>query len=386
MSSVSSQFAATAIRSIIYLGMDVHKDSITIAVLPAGAKTATRLDRLPNDLAKLKRYLERLARDGEIRACYEASGAGYVLHRALQAWGYACDVIAPSLIPKRPGVQRKHDKYDASELARHYRAGELTPVRIPSEAEERVRDVVRCRETFQREILKSRHYILKFLARRGFVFREGTNWCTPHLRWLQHLTTEQSPLAPADRLVYREYHALLAYKLQRRDELDREIERLAELPTLAPMVQRLQCFRGIALQGAMVLATEIVDWRRFERPTQLAAYLGLVCREDSTGDRERKGSITKAGNRHCRHVLVQAAWSYHHRPASSVDLKRRQAGQPPAVIAHAWKAQQRLYHRYNHLAYRKRPQIGVVAVARELVGFLWAVMQDCPSGGEAQMA
>jgi transposase len=324
----------------------------------------------------LKRWLDRAARDGDLRACYEASGAGYVLHRALREWGYACDVIAPSLIPKRPGVQRKHDKRDASELARLYRAGELTPVRIPSEAEERVRDVVRCRETFQREILKSRHYILKFLARRGLVFREGTNWCTPHRRWLQHLTTETSPLAPADRLVFREYHALLEYKLQRRDELDREIERLAELPSLAPMVQRLQCFRGIALQGAMVLATEIVDWRRFQRPTQLAAYLGLVSREDSSGDRERKGSITKAGNSHCRHVLVQAAWSYHHRPAISDDLKRRQAGQPPAVIAHAWKAQHRLHQRYNHLAYRKQPQIAVVAVARELVGFLWAAMQD----------
>jgi transposase len=366
-------------RSIIYLGMDVHKDSITIAVLPASAKAPIRVERLGNDLPKLKRFLDRLARDGALRVCYEASGAGYVLHRAVREWGYACDVIAPSLIPKRPGVKRKHDKRDASELARLYRAGELTPVRIPSEAEERVRDVVRCRETFQREILKSRHYILKFLARRGLVFREGTNWCTPHLRWLQRLTTESSPLAPADRLVFREYHALLEYKLQRRDDLDREIARLAELPTLAPMVRRLQCFRGLALQGAMVLATEIVDWRRFERPTQLAAYLGLVCREDSSGDRERKGAITKAGTSHCRHVLIQAAWSYHHRPAVSMDLKRRQAGQPPSVIAHAWKAQQRLHQRYTHLSFRKQRQIAVVAVARELVGFLWAVMQDTSS-------
>lgn len=368
--------APVAARSIIYLGMDVHKDSITIAVLPAGAKAPMRLEKLPNDLPKRKKWIERVARDGEVQACYEASGAGYVLHRALVAWGYACEVIAPSLIPKRSGVQRKHDKRDAADLARLYRAGELVAVRIPSEADERVRDVVRCREIFQREILKSRHYLLKFLARRGFVFREGTNWCTPHLRWLQHLTTEGSPLAPEDRLVYREYHALLLYKLQRRDELDRQIERLAELPTLAPMVRRLQCFRGISLHSAMVLATEIVDWRRFERPAQLACYLGLVSREDSSGDRHRLGSITKAGNSHGRHVLIQAAWSYRHRPPTSVDLKRRQQDQPPAVITHAWKAQQRLHQRFNHLSYRKRPQIAVVAVARELVGFLWAVMQD----------
>jgi transposase len=363
-------------RTIIYLGMDVHKESLTIAALPATAKAPTRLDRLPNDLPKLKKWLDRVARDGEIRACYEASGAGYVLHRALTEWGYACEVIAPSLIPKRPGVQRKHDKRDATDLARLYRANELVVVRIPSEADERVRDVVRCRETFQREILKSRHYILKFLARRGFVFRDGTNWCTPHLQWLQHLTTDGSALAPDDRLVFREYHALLMYKLQRRDELDRQIEQLALLPTLAPMVARLQCVRGIALQSAMVLATEIVDWRRFDRPAQLACYLGLVSREDSSGDRTRLGSITKAGNTHCRHVLIQAAWSYRHRPQTSVDLKRRQAGQPPAVITHAWKAQQRLHQRFVYLSDRKRPQIAVVAVARELVGFLWAVMHD----------
>jgi transposase len=383
---MSSSSTAVAAPTTIYLGLDVHKNSITIAVLPAGAKTPTRLERLPNELPRLKRFLDRCAREGELRACYEASGAGYVLHRALREWGYACDVIAPSLIPQRPGVQRKHDKRDAAELARLYRAGELTPVRIPSEAEERVRDVVRCRETFQREILKSRHYILTFLARRGFVFREGTNWCTPHLRWLEHLTSETSPLAPADRLVFREYHALLAYKLQRREELDRQIEQLALTPALAGAVARLQCFRGISLHGAMVLATEIVDWRRFERPGQLAAYLGLVSREYSSGDRERKGSITKAGNSHCRHVLVQAAWTYHYRPHLSVEIRRRQQGQPPAVVAHAWKAQQRLHQRYEHLAYRKQSQIAVVAVARELVGFLWAVMRDLPTPEVAALA
>ena len=377
MSSSPAAVPATpAVRPIIYLGMDVHKESITIAVLPAAAKAPTRIEKLPNDLPKLRKWITRIARDGEIRSCYEASGAGYVLHRALQEWGFACDVIAPSLIPKRSGVQRKHDKRDAADLARLYRAGELVAVRIPSETDERVRDVVRCRETFQREILKSRHYILKFLARRGFVFREGTNWCTPHLRWLQHLTTDASPLAPDDRLVFREYHALLEYKLQRREELDRKIEQLALLPHLAPMVGRLQCFRGISVHSAMVLATEIVDWRRFRHPKELACYLGLVSREASSGDRRRLGSITKAGNSHCRHVLVQAAWSYRHRPQVSVDLKRRQEGQPPSVLTHSWKAQQRLHQRFNHLTYRKLPQIAVVAVAREFVGFLWAVMQD----------
>jgi len=378
MSSATAA-AASAAPSTIYLGMDVHKESITIAVLPAGAKLPTRLDRLPNDAARLRRYLDRLARGGELRACYEASGAGYVIHRAMRDWGYACDVIAPSLIPQRPGVQRKHDKRDAAELARLYRSGELTPVRVPSEAEERIRDLVRCRETFQREIVKSRHYILKFLARRGFVYREGCNWRSGHLRWLRHLASATSPLAPEDRLVFSEYLFLLDYKLQRRAELDRQVEQLALTPALAAAVGRLQCFRGLSVHGAMVLATELVDWRRFARPGQLAAYVGLVSREDSTGARERKGSITKAGNSHCRHVLVQAAWSYHYRPHLSEAIRARQRGQPAAVIAHAWKAQQRLHKRFHHLAYRKSPQIAVVAVARELVGFLWAVMQGLPA-------
>ena len=253
---MSSRAAAVpAARTIINLGMDVHKDAITIAVLPGATKAPTRLERLPNELPKLKKWMDRVARDGEIHACYAASGAGYGRQRALREWGYACEVIAPSLIPRRAGVHRQHDTRDAADLARLYRAGELVPVRIPSEADERVRDVVRCRDTFQREILKSRHYILKCLATRGFVFREGTNWCTPHLQWLQHLTTDNSPLAAEDRLVYREYHALLLYKLQRREELDRQIAQLAELPTLKPMVERLQCVRGISLHSAMVLAS-----------------------------------------------------------------------------------------------------------------------------------
>ena len=160
--------------STIFLGLDVHKESVTIAVLPSDAAAPTHVDKLAYDLKKIRRYLERLGPVASLRACYEASGAGYVLQRELATWGVACTVIAPSLIPTKPGVQRKHDTYDASQLARLFRAGELTAVHVPTEAEERVRDLVRCRSTFQREILKSRHYVLKFLARRGLVYREGT--------------------------------------------------------------------------------------------------------------------------------------------------------------------------------------------------------------------
>lgn len=362
-------------RSTIYVGMDVHKDSVMVAVFEGFATDPERVERVPNDLPKLRRFFERLSRRGEIQSCYEASGAGYVLHRQITSWGHHCVIIAPSLTPQRPGQRRKHDRRDAIQLARLYRAGELVPVRVPSPAEERVRDLVRCRQTFQREILRSRHYVTKFLARRGFVFREGAPWTRKHRRWLEKLL-RGGLLAQEDRWVFGEYLALMDYKLSRRDDLDEQIERIAFSEAYRPVVDRLRCFRGIGTLAAMTLATEIGDWRRFERPNQLMAYLGLVPSEYSSGEREHKGPITKAGNSRCRHVLVQAAWKYRHRPAVGVDLAKRQGGQPPHVIAHAWKAQHRLYKLYHRIAFKKKNQIAAVAAARELVGFLWAVMCD----------
>ena len=364
--------------STIVLGLDVHKESVTIAVLPSDAPAPTHVDTLSHDLKKLRRYLEKLGPVASLRACYEASGAGYVLQRELATWGIACTVIAPSLIPTKPGVQRKHDTYDASQLARLFRAGELTAVHVPTEAEERVRDLVRCRATFQREILKSRHYILKFLARRGLVYREGTAWRQPHYEWLRRLARSDSPLAAEDRIVFGEYLALLEYKLSRRDELDRQIATLALTPALAPKVARLHCFRGLDTHGAMVLATELADWRRFGSARELMAYFGLVPREHSSGDRHRRGSITKARNSYVRHVLVQAAWSYRFAPKVGVALKKRQAAQDPQVIAQAWNAQHRAHKVFHRLSAKRPPHVAVVAVARELVGFLWAVMHDAP--------
>lgn len=361
--------------SMIWIGMDVHKDTVMVAVYLNEAREPEIVQQLPNDSRKLKRFFERWSRHGEIRGCYEASGAGYVLQRDMADWGYGCEVVAPSLIPVRPGERRKHDRRDATQLARLYRAGELVAIRIPSAADERVRDLVRCRQCFQREVLRSRHYVTKFLARRGFVYRQGQNWTREHRRWLVSLL-QDGGLEPEDRSVFGEYLALLDYKLSRREELDDQIEKLAFSPAYKPRVERLRCFRGIDTLAAMTLATEIGDWRRFERPGQLMAYLGLVPSEHSSGEREHRGPITKTGNSRCRHVLVQAAWHYRHRPAVSTGLKRRQRAQPPAVVGHAWKAQHHLYKLYHRIAVRKSSCIAAVAVARELVGFLWAVMQE----------
>ena len=359
----------------VYVGMDVHKDSVMIAVLPEGEREPTLVKRLSHDPRGIRRLLDRLAREHEVRACYEASGAGYVLERKIRSWGHDCEIVAPSLIPWRPGERRKHDRKDAEELARLYRAGELVTIRMPTEREERVRDLVRCRGTFQREILKSRHYILKFLARRGLVYREGKNWTGKHWAWLRTIQRD-AVLETEDQVALGEYLALLDYKLDRREELDRQIEALALEPSYREAVGRLCCLKGISTQAAMVLVTEIGDFRRFEHPGKLMAYVGLVPSEHSSGGTRRQGSITKAGNSRARHVLVQAAWTYRFPPRRGAVLKRRQEGQPPDAIAHSWKAQHRLNKVFKRLAFRKNNRIAAVAVARELVGFVWALMQE----------
>lgn len=370
-------------HEIIWLGMDVHKDSITIAAYVGAAEKPKEVTRLPNDPAKLRRFLARQAEQGEIRACYEASGAGFVIQRSMKEWGYACQVIAPSLIPQRPGKHRKHDRYDATELGQQYRAGQLVVVRVPSEAEERVRDVVRCRERFQKEILQTRHSVLKFLARRDRVYREGKNWTKRHWEWLRRLL-RPGELAAEDHLVLSEYIGLLEYKIGRRDELDLWIEDQALKPYYRERVAALKCFRGIDVHGGMVLASEIGDFRRFGKPEALMSFVGLIPRENSSGDRHRRGSITKAGNSHCRHVLVQAAWSYCRPPTVGAALKKRQQGASATLVAHSWKAQHRLHKVWKRVSARRGSNIAVVAVARELVGFIWAAMQEVEQSTETQ--
>lgn len=358
-----------------WVGLDVHKDSFTAAVFRNHDPEPLRVDRLPYDLRKIRRYVQRLLTEGTVRVCYEASGAGYVLQRSLTAWGVECHLAAPSLIPRRPGEHRKTDRRDAIKIGRDFRDHRLVLIYVPTEEDERVRDLVRCRETFQREIIKSRHYILKFMRRRGFVYRHGTHWTRRHLTWIRQVLALED-LAEEDHVVLSEYLALLEYKLQRRDDLDQRIEALALTPRYKPLVDRICCFRGFKTQAAMVLATELGDVRRFQSPRQLMAYVGLVPGEQSSGDRRRLGSITKAGNARVRHILIQAAWHYRRRPTIGTPLRKRQHGQDPDVIRHAWKCQHRLHSLFHRMAARKPNQVAATAVAREMIGFLWAVLRE----------
>jgi len=355
----------------VWVGMDVHQESITAAIL-FGDKDIPEIVRLPGDLNAVRRLFRRLTKQGTPRACYEASGAGYVLQRALDQDGFQCEVIAPSLIPRCPGDHRKTDRLDAVRLARMYRSGHLRAVTVPDEEHEAVRQLVRCRLSLQRQIVRSKHRIVRVLATHGYRFT-GTksNWTKQHCAWLATLRREmKGPLQTV--LAYDLDH--LEYLESQQRSLDAEIEQWSHREPWRATVEALQCFRGIKTLTAMTLVTEIGDIRRFSHPDQLMGYTGLVSKERSSGEQQRRGSITKAGNTFLRRILVEAAWHYQYRVGSTLILDRRRMGQDPELVAIAVKAQHRLGKRFHHLEKTKHRNKVAVAVARELSGFVWAAM------------
>lgn len=357
-------------KDTTYVALDDSKNSIVAGILGPRA-TEPELRQIPNEPRHLRRLFTRLQREGPVATCYEAGPSGYDLYRQLTALGVPCQVMAPALTPRKPGERIKTNRRDAAKLVRLFRAGELTPIRVPDEAQEAVRDLLRCREDVQEDLLRWRHRLVKFLARHGRVYREGRNWTQRHWTWLR----SQRFALPVLQRTNEEYRFAVEQLLARRAELEQEIRALAETAPYRERVGWLRCFRGIDTLGAMSLLAEIGDFHRFPHPRELMAYLGLVPSEDSTGDRERRGSITKAGNIHARRILVEASWHYRHPPRLGSALARRSRGQPKAVLTQAWQAQQRLHRRYRHLVgHGKRPPVAVVAIARELVGFVWAAL------------
>ena len=357
-------------KDTIFVAIDDSKRTLVLGILQPGAD-APETRSIPNEPRHVQRLFARLKREGPVRVCYEAGPSGYDLYRQLTALGVACQVMAPALTPRKPGDRIKTDRRDAGKLVRLFRAGELTPITVPDEAGEAARDLLRCREDVQEDLLRWRHRLGKFLARHGRVYREGRNWTQRHWTWIrsQHFT-----LPTLERTV-TEYRCAVEQLLARVADLTREIAALAETAPYRTPVGWLRCFRGIDTLAAMTLLAEIGDFARFPHPRQLMAYLGLVPSEHSSGDRTQRGSITKAGNTHVRRLLVEACWHARHAPRLGAALARRSQGQPPAIRAQAWQAQCRLHRRYRHLiGHGKRPPVAVVACARELVGFLWAAL------------
>lgn len=354
--------------SIVYGGLDVHKKSICAHLIcPETGEIVS--EELPNERERLLRAVRRWSKLGELRLCYEASGAGFVIQRWLDAVGVRCEVIAPSLIPKAPGDRVKTDKRDARKLATLYRAGLLHAVRVPDHEEETVRALVRLREDITQDKTRTKNRILKYLATLGFYYTEGKNWTQKHRAWLKGLSLE-----PIQRLIVDTHLEELDALVSRRQGIDRRIEEIAQSEPYRQKVQRLMSLRGIGQYSAMVLITEIGDARRFAKAPELMSYFGLVPREDSSADSRRTGAITKAGSGRARWILTEAAWNQMSKPGNCQRLKKHWESQPGVVVAIGKKAEKRLHQKFWKVLSRKDRKTAVTAVAREMVGFVWAIL------------
>jgi transposase len=361
------QFAS---RDLTFVGLDVHKDSITSAVLEPGHEVPI-VDRFFHDEASIRRFVSNFENRVQLRTCYEAGPTGYELARLLDHLGVACEVIAPSLIPVAPGAKVKTDSRDARRLAHLYRAGELVTVHIPTPQEEAIRDLARQRADLVLDRTRARHRLSKFLLRHGEVFRSASQWTLSHETWLG----QRSFKDPALRLTFSHYRAVLdSIEAHLRAVEDDLVPYFCDGP-FAEAVGRLAAYRGVTEMGALVLSAKVCDWRRFPRATTLMGFCGLVPSEYSSGERTSRGRITKAGNTHLRVQLVESAWAYQHRPAVGPLMKKRQARCSEETIARAWRAQLHLCGKFRRLAARKTSGKTVAtAIARELVGFLWGEM------------
>jgi transposase len=357
-------------QSTTIIAFDQHAATTVAAVLLPGQRTPA-LHSLTSDSATLVRYVTRVAREnGAVRCCYEAGPCGFELQRALTAAGIACDVIAPALIPRRPGDRIKTDRRDASQLAILYRASALTAIHVPTDQEEAVRDLLRCREDIRADLLRARHRLSKFLLRHGRRFTATKQaWSKRHDTWLR----AQTWALPALTQTHEAYLRAVDEAVARLRTVDGQLQALVTLEPLQTRVRTLRCFRGMDDLTALTIAAELGDARRFPTARGLMAYVGLIPSEHSSGTKRARGAITKTGNAHLRRVLVEAAWHYRHHPFIGKHLRRRHVDAPDAAKQHAWRAQQRLYRRYRGLAARGKPKQHVVtAIARELTGFVWA--------------
>ena len=359
---------------ITYVGLDVHKEGIVVAVAAGGLRGEVReYGRIANTSTALDRLLRKLGGDGvSLRFCYEAGPCGYGIQRQVSATGHECVVVAPSLIPRRAGDRIKTDRRDAASLARLHRAGELTAVWVPDARHEAMRDMARARLDAVHSLRRARQQLSGFLLRQGCHYGRPA-WTKLYRRWLAGLKFEQA----VHHIVLEDYIAAVEAAEARRDRLTTQIEAMLPDGTLAPVVAALQTMRGMALVTAATLIAELGDLSRFANPRQLMAYLGLVPSEHSSGASVRRGGITKAGNGAARRLLIEAAWSYRFPARISRELLLRQENQPKPIRDIAWKGQLRLCARYRKLARTGKPaNVVTTAIARELTGFVWAIARQ----------
>jgi len=355
-----------------FVGLDVHKDSIAVAIGEVGGEVRS-LGTIPNDADAVRRLVRKLGSAERLHVCYEAGPCGYVLYWQLAKLGVRCDVVAPTLIPVKAGDRVKTDRRDAEKLARLLRAGDLTPVWVPDAEHEALRDLVRAREAAKVDQRRARQRLLKFLLRRGCTQPvKMRSWTDKHRDWVMKLKFEQRALEET----LTDYATEAEHQRERVARLERSIDEAVErVPaSMRAVIDALQSLRGVSKLTATTLVAEVGELSRFERPAQLMGYSGAVPSEHSSGSKTKRGGITKTGNSHLRRILIEAAWSYRHRPRIYGALRARQETLAEPVKEIAWKAQNRLHRRYRRLAERGMPHQKVVtAVGRELLGFIWAI-------------
>jgi len=362
-------------KKIAYVGFDYHQNQISIAVMIEGQKDFHDTIRIQNEDKGIKKYMKKLSKEYETKSCYEASSSGYVFQRKMNSWGYACDVIAPSLIPRKKGDRRKNDFRDARDLCRLYAYGLLSIVRPPSEEEESVRALIRCRVAFKKDEKRTKQQINSLLQAHGYRW-PYSKWTYQHTKWLSEITLRNRRLQH----VLEEYREHLAYLQSRIRHLDQEIEQIAQSEIYTLSVKKLKAFKGIGTLTAMVLIAEITDFRRFPNPGSLMSFLGLIPSENSSGDKQKGGGITKSGNHRCRTMVVESVQHYTKSSFTRAAMRDNLAQVDAHSAQIATKCLKRLHKRYWALTMKgKNRSLAIAAIAREFVGFISAMMQPEPA-------
>jgi transposase len=351
--------------------MDVHKDTVDMVVMREDSQEPILEMRIHNDRKSIERFFWKLPDEGPVVAGYEAGCMGFEPQRNLSEMGVECVVIAPGLIPRKPGERVKTDRRDARIIAKLLKNGEAEAIHVPEPADEAVRDFIRARDDLRQERRRHCQRLSHLLLRHGYAYGEGRHWTLRHRRWLSSLKVEESTLKETIEIYYNRILELEG-KLA---DMDQRIQELCGSERYAEAVGKLRCFRGIDWLTALALSCEIGDFRRFGTAEEFMSFLGIVPSEESSGQKRRQGGITKAGNGHLRRLLVEASWHYRYYRPPSRALWQRRRGQSEAVIAHADRGARRLSKKFHRLILRGKPsQLAVTATARELAGFVWAVM------------